>query len=176
MTLPVVSSYHPDYARLTAYLAACEEQQITLTFAQLEQAILRAPLPYSGVHESWPLGQTVGMKAYSKDLRIRVLDAVARGSTQLEVAEQYLVSLRTIKRWRQRRRVTGNLATSPRPGPPAVKMGPLRAGLLSQLEAHPAATLAEHCALWAESQGSEVSTATMSRVITGLGWTRKKGR
>ena len=116
------------------------------------------------------------MKAYSRDLRIRVLDAVDRGSTQLEVAEQFLVSLRTIKRWRQRRRVTGNLATSPRPGPPAVKMGPLRAGLLRQLEAHPAATLAEHGALWAESQGIEVSTATRSRVITGLGWTRKKGR
>ena len=117
------------------------------------------------------------MKAYSKDLRIRVLDAVDRGHTQREAAEQFLVSLRTIKRWRQRRRVTGNLATSPRLGPPAVKMGPLRAGLLAQLEAFPAATLHEHCARWAETQGVQVSTATMSRVITrDLGWTRKKSR
>jgi len=46
MTLPVPSSYHPEYARLTAYLAARDEQQITLTFTQLEQAILLAPLPY----------------------------------------------------------------------------------------------------------------------------------
>jgi transposase len=116
------------------------------------------------------------MKAYSKDLRIRVLDAVDRGSTQVDVAEQFMVSLRTIKRWRQRRRTTGNLTVSPRLGPPAVKMGPLRVGLLPQLEASPAATLAEHCARWAETQGVHVSTATMSRVITGLGWTRKKSR
>jgi hypothetical protein len=36
------------------------------------------------------------MKAYSKDLRIRVLDAVDRGQTQLAVAEQFLVSLRVL--------------------------------------------------------------------------------
>jgi transposase len=117
------------------------------------------------------------MKAYSKDLRIRVIDAVDRGNARLEVADQFMVSLRTIKRWLHRRRETGNLAASPRPGPPAVKMGPLRAGLRPQLEANPAATLAEHCARWAEAHGVEVSTATMSRVITQhFGWTRKKRR
>ena len=36
------------------------------------------------------------MKAYSKDLRIRVLDAVDRGSLQLVVADQFMVSLRTL--------------------------------------------------------------------------------
>jgi transposase len=116
------------------------------------------------------------MKAYSKDLRIRVLDAVDREMPRAEVADQFMVSLRTIKRWLQRRRTTGNLAESPRPGPPARKMGPLRAGLLAQLQAHPAATLDEHCARWEQTSGVRVSTATMSRVITDLGWTRKKSR
>jgi transposase len=115
------------------------------------------------------------MKAYSKDLRIRVIDAVDRGSTQRVVADQFMVSVRTIKRWLRRRRTTGHVAQSPRPGPPARKMGPLRAGLLVQLEAHPAATLEEHCAQWAEAHGVQVSTATMSRVIARhLDWTRKK--
>jgi transposase len=115
------------------------------------------------------------MPAYSKDLRIRVLDAVDRGMPRAEVAEQFMVSLRTIKRWLQRRRETGNLAESPRPGPPAHKIGPLRAGLLAQLQAHPADTLEEHCARWAETHGVKVSISTMSRVILrDLGWTRKK--
>ena len=115
------------------------------------------------------------MPAYSKDLRIRVIDAVDRGMPRTEVAEQFMVSLRTIKRWLQRRRETGNLAESPRPGPPAHKIGPLRAGLLAQLEAHPADTLDEHCARWAETHGVRVSISTMSRVIIrDLGWTRKK--
>jgi hypothetical protein len=46
MTAIGSGSYHPDYARLAAYLTARDEQQVTLTFAQLEQAILLAPLPY----------------------------------------------------------------------------------------------------------------------------------
>jgi transposase len=115
------------------------------------------------------------MKAYSKDLRIRVIDAVDRGVPRAEAAQQFQVSLRSIKRWLQRRRETGTLAPSPRPGPPAVKMGALRAGLLPQLEAHPDATLEEHCERWDEARGVRLSTATMSRVITGQsGWTRKK--
>lgn len=115
------------------------------------------------------------MKAYSKDLRVRVLDAVDRGAPRREVAEQFLVSSRTIKRWLRRRRVLGHLAVSPRPGAPARKMGPLRAGLLPQLEAQPDATLEEHCARWEQATGVRVSTATMSRVISrDLGWTRKK--
>jgi hypothetical protein len=48
-------SYHPDYSRLTAYLAARHEPRITLTFTQLEQAILLAPLPYGArsQHNWW---------------------------------------------------------------------------------------------------------------------------
>lgn len=117
------------------------------------------------------------MKAYSKDLRVRVLDAVDCGVPRREAAAQFQVSLRTIKRWLYRRRELGHLAVSPRPGAPARKMGPLRAGLLPQLEARPDATLEEHCAQWEQTAGVRVSAATMSRVITGhFGWTRKKSR
>jgi len=117
----------------------------------------------------------MGMKAYSKDLRIRVLDALDRGTPRAAVVRLFGVSSPTITRWRRRRRETGSLAPSPRPGPPAVKMGPLRAGLGRQLEARPDATLEEHCREWERTNGTRVSTATMSRVITGhFGWTRKK--
>ena len=115
------------------------------------------------------------MKAYSKDLRIRVIDAVDRGEPRPQVVDQFQVSLRTIKRWLQRRRARGHLATSSRPGRPARKLGPLRTGLLPQLHAHPDATLEEHCQRWEETHGVRVSTATMSRVLTGhFDWTRKK--
>jgi len=115
------------------------------------------------------------MKAYSKDLRIRVLDALDRGTPRAEVVRLFGVSVATITRWRRRRRETGNLAPSPRLGPPAVKMGALRAGLLPQLEAQPDATLEEHCRAWERTRRVRVSTATMSRVIAGhFGWTRKK--
>jgi hypothetical protein len=49
-----VGSYHPDYRRLTAYLLARDEAQLTLTFAQLEQAILLGMLPYGArAQNSW---------------------------------------------------------------------------------------------------------------------------
>ena len=117
------------------------------------------------------------MKAYSKDLRLRVLDAVDQGTPRAEAARLFRVSVPTITRWRRRRRETGRLAPSPRPGRPAVKMGPLRTGLLPQLEAQPDATLAEHCREWERTQHVRVSPATMSRVIAGhFGRTRKKSR
>jgi transposase len=117
------------------------------------------------------------MKAYSDDLRRRVVAAVDDGLARAEVARVFRVSLPTIKRWLRRRRETGGLAPLPRPGAPAVKMAALRAGLLPQLEAHPDATLEQHCAWWEEAHGMRVSTATMSRAITGhFGWTHKKSR
>ncbi|GHO61713.1 hypothetical protein KSC_006050 [Ktedonobacter sp. SOSP1-52] len=50
----------------------------------------------------------------------------------------------------------------------------MQAGLLSQLEARPDATLVEHCRLWEATHGIQISSATMSRAIHHLNWTRKK--
>jgi transposase len=117
------------------------------------------------------------MKAYSEDLRRRVVAAVDDGMPRAEVARLFRVAVPTIKRWLKRRRDTGGLAVLPRPGAPSVKMAALRTGLLPQLEAHPDATLEEHRRLWEQAHGMVVSPSTISRVITrDSGWTRKKGR
>ena len=117
------------------------------------------------------------MKAYSEDLRRRVVAAVDGGMPRTEVARLFQVAVPTIKRWLKRRRETGGLSVLPRPGAPSVKMAALRTGLLPQLEAHPDATLGEHGRLWAQTHGMVVSPSTISRVIThDLGWTRKKSR
>jgi transposase len=115
------------------------------------------------------------MKAYSRDLRIRVLDAVDGGMPRREVVRVFGVSSPTITRWRRRRRETGSLAPSRRPGPPGPLRAALRAGLPARLAERPDATLGEHCSWWAAAHGVRPSTATVSRVIVhDLGWTRKK--
>ena len=115
------------------------------------------------------------MKAYSRDLRIRALDALDLGTPRPEVIRLFGVSTATLTRWRRRQRETGSLAQSPRPGPPGPKKAGLKAGLLPRLQAHPDATLEEHCQWWEQTAGVRVSHATMSRVITRhFGWTRKK--
>jgi transposase len=115
------------------------------------------------------------MKAYSEDLRRRVIAAVDGGMPRSEVTRLFGVSRATLVRYLQLRRETGALVPRPRHGPPPLKTAALQAALLPRLEAAPDATLEEHCTWWAQASGVQVSTATMSRVITQhLGWTRKK--
>jgi transposase len=84
------------------------------------------------------------MKPYSKDLRLKVLEAVDRGMPRTEVAEVFGLSLPTIKRWLKRRRETGEVDPKPNPGPPARKGAALEQALPSQLSANPDFTLEEH--------------------------------
>jgi transposase len=116
------------------------------------------------------------MKPYSTDLRQRVLDAVDRGTSRSQIVELLEVSLSTIKRYLRQRRETGQLAAKPIPGRPPKKGAALDAELAAQLAAHDDATLEQHCQWWQASHGVQVSTASMSRAIARLGWTRKKRR
>jgi len=116
------------------------------------------------------------MKAYSKDLRLKVLNAVDRGMPRNEVARIFGISVPSIKRWLRRRRESGNVEPSLIPGPPATKGALLEQWLPNQLENNSDLTLAEHCESFEEDLGVEVSTATMSRRISRLpgGWPLKK--
>jgi transposase len=114
------------------------------------------------------------MKQYSADFRERLLRAIDAGLPQAEAARQFGVCVSTIGRWRQRQRATGSVAAQARPGR-SPRIGAERAAAVAvQVAAHPDATLAEHCALWAAAQGVRVSVATMSRTIRRLGLTVKK--
>jgi transposase len=116
------------------------------------------------------------MKAYSEDLRERVVRAVAIGTPRDEVAATFAVSSATITRWLRLKRETGSLAPKPVPGPVAVKTAAVMAALPARLAEHADAPLAEQCAWWRAASGVTVSTATMSRALARLGQTRKKTR
>lgn len=116
------------------------------------------------------------MRAYSNDLRQRILHAVDQGHRQAEIAAAFQVSLATIKRYLKQRRETGTLTGKPIPGRPPKKRAALEAELTAQLTAHDDVTLEQHCQLWESTHAERVSTATMRRAIARLGWTRKKNR
>ena len=119
------------------------------------------------------------MGAYSKDLRLKVLDAVDRGVPRKEVVGVFGVSLATIKRWLKRLKEGEDLAPKPSPGrtPAILVTAEEKRALWEQLEANDEATLERHCELWEEKRGVRVSVATMSRAIRNkLGWTYKKRR
>ena len=118
------------------------------------------------------------MNAYSKDLRLKVLQAVDRGVPRREVQDLFGISRSTLKRWLGRRRLTGGVETMKIPGRPPVKGAALREWLPSHLESNPDLTLAEHREAFEDDTGIEVSEATVSRQIARLprGWPLKKSR
>jgi transposase len=110
-----------------------------------------------------------GVRAYSMDLRERVVAAVDAGMSQAQAAERFEVSLRTVERYLARRRATGSLAaTEQRHGPEPRQRRALQAWLPARLAVAADATLAEHVTAFVAAGGPPVSLAAMSRAITGL--------
>ena len=114
------------------------------------------------------------MKAYSKDLRLRVLAAVDRGMPRREVARTFGLSVSTVKRYLKLRRETGAVGARSIPGPLARKREILEEVLPAQVQRNPDLTLAEHCELLEDERGLGVSTATVSRALKSLGLPLKK--
>jgi transposase len=116
------------------------------------------------------------MRAYSTDLRERIVQAVHRGQSQPAVARTFGVGSATVKRYVAQYRRTGSLAPKRSPGPTPRIPPAAYPALRAQLAAAPAATLAEHCATWEQTQGVRVSVPTLYRAIRAVDWTRKQGR
>ena len=115
-----------------------------------------------------------GMKAYSQDVRERVLQAIDRGYSRAEIVQFFGVLRASIKRYIKQRREDGHVRPKAIPGRPPTKRAQVEAAVLPQLQALTSATLEHHCAMWEQTHGERVSRWTMSRAIKRLGWTRKK--
>ena len=109
--------------------------------------------------------------AYGVDLRSRVLAACDEGDPTGEVAERFAVSPAWVRRLKQRRRETGEVAPRPRP-PRRTKLAGREADLLAAVAARPDATLAE----LRRGLALPVSISTLAVALTRLGLTRKKSR
>jgi transposase len=81
-----------------------------------------------------------------------MLRAVDQGRKRSEIVAMFAISLATLKRYLKRQRETGDVRAKSIPGRPAKKGTALQAGLLSQLDAYPDATLAEHCRIWKNTE------------------------
>jgi transposase len=116
------------------------------------------------------------MKAYSLDLRTRIVQAVEDGMTKSKVARTFSISLATVKNDVRQHEATGSLAARPIPGRPRAIPPEQEAALVAHLRARPDTTLAELREDWKREQGASVSITTLSRAIRRLRWTRKKRR
>ena len=118
------------------------------------------------------------MRAYSSDLRQRVLEPALSGTlTQAQVAERFSVSLSFVEKLLGRPRTDGTPAPRPHGGgrrrviPPAQE-----AVLLALLEADSDAIDQAIAGRFTAATGQVLSTRTVNRMWHRLGITRKKRR
>lgn len=110
------------------------------------------------------------MRAYSMDLRERVLRDSDIGLTSVAVAEKYDVSRAWVDRLKQRRRETGEVAPRAQRYGPQLKLGPHLHRLVELIREQPDRTLME----LQEALGLSASLATIWRAVKRLGYTVKK--
>jgi transposase len=139
-------------------------------FALMYDAVL--PRAFAKKDDPW---YSSVMRAYSLDLRERVLGALDEGTSREQVVTTFKVSLSTIKRWLARRHNRLPLA-APRPTGRTHTLSPSDlAVLLTRLQAAADASIAAHTQWWNDTHPEHtVSAKTIERAIARLGWTRKK--
>ena len=112
------------------------------------------------------------MRAYSMDLRVRVLEAAETGGTTAELADRFAVSPAWVRRLRQRHRQTGEVAPRKAKDPRVPKLRPHLARIRELLAATPDMTLAE----LREELEVTVALSTLWAAVRSLGLTVKKSQ
>jgi transposase len=119
---------------------------------------------------------SVTMKAYSVDLRTKVVESVRRGISKSETARRFGISRSTVNRYLKRLDESGSLAPKQRPGKRS-KLGQRAMRLLEEdVSARPWATHRRRSEFLFGVCGVKVSEATICRSIKRLGHSRKKDR
>jgi transposase len=114
------------------------------------------------------------VKAYSLDLRARVIKSWQQGHPKSWLERTFLISLSSVKRYIKRYETKGHVQpTRQRHMQGKLNRG-LRKCLARQVEAHPDFTLAQHVEKWNARHRVRVSESTLSRAFRRMGWTRKK--
>src|SRR5829696_1933359 len=116
------------------------------------------------------------MKAYSEDLRQKVVQAVhQRGTSKSEAARLFGISLSSVKRYT--RLASEGESLTPRKGggrPP--KADDLTKRLLEEdIRTRPAATVKERRHFLERIAGKSLSEPTLRRLLKRMGFSRKKG-
>ena len=114
------------------------------------------------------------MKPYSLDLRERIVNAVKSGQLKENVATLFKVSLSSVKRYCKLEAQTGSLAPRKSPGRPPKLPPDQYETLASQLRTAPDQPHAYHAQLWFERHQVRFSRSTLCRVLSRMGWSRKK--
>lgn len=116
------------------------------------------------------------MKAYSNDLRAKVIAAYERGSiTQVEIARLFGLSESTVRNFLRRKRLHGSCQALPHAGGQKLRASDqAQSFLIAELQRRNDITLPELRDVLRQQCGLCVSLPTLCRLLKRLGFTRKK--
>ncbi len=114
------------------------------------------------------------MKAYSEDLRQKIVDAVRRGASKRETASLFGVSLSSVKRFIRMEREGDSLTPKKPPGRPPKGTDATRKLLEADLAERPAASAPERRRYLERMTSESMSDSTVRRLVKRLGHSRKK--
>ena len=117
------------------------------------------------------------MKAYSVDLRERVVASVESGECNIPAAaRRYKVSEPSIERWLARKRSIGTCAPLPYAGGPTRKLASAEAVIRAAVKAQSEASLQELCERVEKETKIKSNASMMYRELVRLKLPRKKSR
>ena len=113
------------------------------------------------------------MKAYSEDLRVKIVQAVEKGMPKTRAAETFGVSRSSVKRYAVAARGGKPLTPKKHPGSKPKLDEKARRLLEADVENRPAVTLGERCRFVERVAGVRVSESTLSRLLRRMGFSPK---
>jgi transposase len=116
------------------------------------------------------------MRAYSEDLRKKIVGAIERGMPKARAARLFDVSLSSVKRYSRMAREGGSLEPRKSPGRPRKTDEKARILLEKDVEERPAATIAQRRCFLEHITGTDLSDSTVRRLMKRLGFSQKNGR
>lgn len=114
------------------------------------------------------------MRAYSLDLRERIIAAHSEGISIRKIARQYKVNKGTVSNLIKLKRETGKINPKPARGGKQSQLATKEKELAEMVEKYSDYTLEEYCECWDEQTGVRVSASTMCRQLKKLKLTIKK--
>jgi transposase len=115
------------------------------------------------------------MKAYSEDLRKKIVSAIERGMPKAQAARLFDVSLSSVKRYSRTAGEGGSLEPRKSPGRP--RKADQRAQLLLEkdVEERPSATIPQRRRFLEHISGKSLSDSTVRRLMKRMGFSQKNG-
>jgi transposase len=115
------------------------------------------------------------MKAYSEDLRKKIVAAVERGMSKAQAARLFDVSLSSVKRYSRIAELGRSLRPRKSPGRPPKANEIVQSLLEEDVKERPAATIPQRRRFLEHTTRTDLSDSTVRRLMKRLGFTQKNG-